>query len=125
MVSRFSVALLIGVSYGAQAVLAPPSPTVSPPLKVYRDVAHRHDGDAVRGREVVFSEEKGSCARCHSVDGSAVKAGPDLFGAGDKFPRREVINAILEPSANIAVGYGVTLIETKSGEEYVGILRQI
>jgi len=27
------------------------------------------------------------CANCHSVDGSSAKAGPDLFAAGDKFPR--------------------------------------
>jgi len=40
------------------------------------------------------------------VDGSSSKAGPDLFAVGDKFPRRDLIRAVLEPSAEIAVGYG-------------------
>jgi len=38
------------------------------------------------------------------VDGSSAKAGPDLFAAGDKFPRGELIHEVLEPSATIAVG---------------------
>ena len=35
-----------------------------------------------------------------------------------------MIGAILEPSAAIAVGYGATIIETKSGDDYVGIVKQ-
>jgi putative heme-binding domain-containing protein len=73
----------------------------------------------------LFNDEKRTaCVKCHSVDGSASKAGPDLFAAGDKFPRRELIRAIQEPSASIAVGYGTTIIETKAGEEFTGILKE-
>jgi putative heme-binding domain-containing protein len=93
-------------------------------LRDYRDFANGHDGDPARGREIFFSEQKGACAKCHSVDGSSSKAGPDLFTAGDKFPRRDLITAILEPSASIAVGYGSTIIETKTGDEIVGIIKQ-
>src|SRR5205085_362491 len=60
----------------------------------------------------------------HSVDGSASKAGPDLLAVGDKFPRRELIRAIQEPSASIAIGYGATIVEMKSGEEFHGILKE-
>ena len=52
------------------------------------------------------------------------KAGPDLFTVGDRFPRRELITAILEPSETIAVGYGATLLETKSGETLLGVVKQ-
>src|SRR5262249_24934115 len=65
-----------------------------------------------------------TCAKCHSVDGSSSKAGPDLFAAGDKFPRSELIRSILEPSAAIAVGCGATIVETKSGDEFHGVLKQ-
>ena len=83
------------------------------------------DGDISRGKEVFFDENKCGCARCHTIDGTAAKVGPDLFTAGDKFPRRDLIRAILEPSESIAVGYGTTTIETKSGEEYSGVIKQV
>ena len=76
----------------------------------------RRDGDVTRGRAIFFAADKAGCAQCHSVDGSGNKAGPDLFAVGDKFPRRELIDAIIEPNLTIAVGYEATLIETKSGD---------
>jgi len=84
----------------------------------------RHDGEAARGKEIFFSETKAACFKCHSVDGTASKAGPDLYAVGDKFPRRDLIRSILEPSAAIAIGYGATVVETKSGDEIVGIVKQ-
>ena len=45
--------------------------------------------------------------------------------AGDKFPRQELIRAIQEPSASIAVGYGTTILETKSGEELQGVIKEV
>ena len=103
-----------------------PSPQSDPArqLREYRDVAMGRDGDAARGRELFFSEQRAACVKCHSVDGSSGKAGPDLFAVGDKFPRQELIRAVLEPSAEIAVGYGTTIVETESGEEFQGILKQ-
>jgi putative heme-binding domain-containing protein len=97
----------------------------TPPLRAYSDRAMSRDGDARRGRELFFDENKCACARCHTVDGSAGKVGPDLFTAGDKFPRRDLIRAILDPSESIAIGYGTTSIETKSGEEYSGVVKQV
>ena len=82
------------------------------------------EGDVSRGRDLFNDEQRLACARCHSVDGSSDKAGPDLFAVGDKFPRRELVRAILEPSAEIAIGYGTTIVETKSGEEFQGIVKQ-
>ena len=95
-----------------------------PPLKEFRDFAMGHDGRAAHGRDLFNNEQRAACVRCHSVDGSSSKAGPDLFAVGDKFPRRELIGAVLEPSAEIAVGYGTTIVETKSGEAYQGVLKQ-
>jgi putative heme-binding domain-containing protein len=47
-----------------------------------------------------------------------------LFAVGDKFGRRELADAILHPSATIDVGYSTTILETKSGEELCGIIKQ-
>jgi len=92
------------------------------PANEYRDFATGHDGDPFHGRELFASERLG-CAKCHTVDGTAGKAGPDLYAVGDKYPRRELIQSILEPSATIAIGYGATLIETKTGDEITGVIK--
>jgi putative heme-binding domain-containing protein len=91
--------------------------------KEYRDFAMGRDGNALRGKELFFNETKTGCSKCHSMDGNATKVGPDLFAAGDKFPRRDLIQSILEPSAGIAVGYGSTTVVTKSGDEFTGVIK--
>ncbi len=116
---------LSGLSTGAADPAAGGLPPVDieRALRVYRDYAMGHDGDAARGRGFFQSEQRGACFKCHSVDGSSSKAGPDLMAVGDKFPRRELVRAVLEPSADIAVGYGLTIVETKSGETIQGIVK--
>ena len=109
------VALLLAASAGFAATPAP---------KAYRDFAARRDGDATRGRAIFFDADKAACAQCHSVDGTGSKAGPDLELVGDKFPRRELIDAILDPNATIAVGYEATLVETAKGESFYGVIKQ-
>ena len=72
----------------------------------------------------IFNDQKLICANCHSVDGSASKAGPDLLEVGDAFGRRDLVNAILTPSATIAPGYGTITVETKTGTMVQGVLKQ-
>jgi len=93
-------------------------------LDAYRKFSLTHEGDLKRGAALFANEQKIACAKCHSIDGSASKAGPDLFAAGDKFGRRDLVDAILMPSATIAPGYGTVIVETKSGDEYTGVLKQ-
>lgn len=101
-----------------------PAADLARQLREYRDFALGTDGDASRGRELFNDERRAACVKCHSVDGTSSKAGPDLYAAGEKFPRRELIRAVLEPSADIAIGYGTTVVETKSGEELQGIIKE-
>lgn len=93
-------------------------------INAYRDVAMGREGDAARGKSIFNDEARAACSKCHSADGSSSKAGPDLFAVGDKFPRRELIQAVLEPSAAIAVGYGATTVELNDGTELTGIIKQ-
>ncbi len=93
-------------------------------IEAYRQFAMEHDGDAARGRELFSDEQRAGCSKCHSIDGKGSKAGPDLFSVGDQFARRELIESVLQPSASIAVGYSTTMVETKSGEEFQGVLKE-
>lgn len=90
----------------------------------YQRLAMERDGDSVRGKALFEDEQRLACSRCHSVDGKGGKAGPDLFAAGDQFPRRGLIEAVVHPSAAIAVGYGTTIVQTKSEEDYAGVLKE-
>lgn len=93
-------------------------------LRDYRNNAMGLEGNPVKGREIFNNEQGVGCVKCHSVDGSSSKAGPDLQTLGDKFPRAEIVRSILEPSSTIAVGYGTTQILTHQGEEYAGIVKE-
>jgi putative heme-binding domain-containing protein len=93
-------------------------------LEEYRHFALLHEGDPFRGKALFADDQKTLCSKCHTVDGSARKAGPDLFAVGDKFGRGDIIASVLRPSETIAVGYNTTTVETKSGEEYSGIIKQ-
>jgi putative heme-binding domain-containing protein len=118
--------LLVWVSgMACQAPGGESSPENSPkPMEEYLRVAMQREGSAVRGEMLFANQQRTLCTKCHSVDGQGRKAGPDLSTAGDRFSRRELIEAVLTPSASIAVGYGTTLVTTKSGNAYLGVLKQ-
>jgi len=116
-------ALIVSL-FAAEAWAQNPPADPSRQLREYRDFAMGRDGNAARGRDLFNNEQRAACGKCHSVDGGSGKAGPDLYAVGDKFPRRELIRAVLEPSAEVAIGYGTTIVETKSGEEFQGILKE-
>lgn len=88
----------------------------------YTAYALAHSGVVEQGSQV-FSDAKGLCATCHTVDGSGAKAGPDLYSIGDKFSRNDLIRSILEPSATVAVGFGATVVETTDGDGHIGVIR--
>ena len=104
---------------------SPPAQGKAKTTEQYRQFAMQHDGDVLHGRNLFADEQKVACSKCHSVDGRSAKAGPDLSAVADRFARSELIDAVLMPSAVIAVGYSTTLVETKSGEEYQGVLKQV
>jgi putative heme-binding domain-containing protein len=90
----------------------------------YLRFALLHEGDFGKGKAIFADETKVACSKCHTVDGSAKKAGPDLFAIGDKFGRRELIESVLSPSTSIATGYESTILETKSGDSFTGVIKQ-
>ena len=119
------VLILLLVAARAWGAETPAARDGTPPgLDAYRQFAMVHDGDAVRGRLLFSDEKKLACTRCHSTDAKGGKVGPDLFAVGDQFSRRDVIEAVLQPSAVIAVGYGTTVVVTQAGEEFSGVLKQ-
>jgi putative heme-binding domain-containing protein len=74
-------------------------------------------GDARRGREVA-----NRCLMCHTIGGTGVDLGPALDGWGRGKSAEVVATALIDPNADIAIGYGGTEIRTKNGLSIQGLL---
>jgi putative heme-binding domain-containing protein len=118
--------VLIAQQLRAQSTNSGPngSPVTSHSREEYRKFALLREGDSVRGKQLFADSQKTLCSNCHSTDGTASKAGPDLLAVGDKFGRRDIIDSILTPSATIAVGYSTTTIENRQGDVYSGVIKE-
>ncbi len=78
--------------------------------------ALRLRGTAERGRQLFL----GRCADCHALGGQGNPLGPNLVGAKVK-GRERMLSSILEPSAEVASEYAVWVLETKDGENMLGL----
>ncbi|MDA0933473.1 MAG: DUF1080 domain-containing protein [Planctomycetota bacterium] len=75
------------------------------------------DRDFARG-EAAFT--KAACAACHRFDGKGGGVGPDLTAASSRFSRRDLLQTILEPSADISDQYENTMVTLRNGSVVVG-----
>src|SRR5262249_7403838 len=87
-----------------------------------RQAAMNHAGTPDRGK-TLFSSPATQCATCHKVHGQGGDVGPDLSQIGGKLDRTHLIESILDPSAEIPQGYHATIIETRSGRVFTGIVK--
>ncbi|MBI3858003.1 MAG: HEAT repeat domain-containing protein [Planctomycetes bacterium] len=78
-------------------------------------------GDALAGREI-FLGKKAGCTACHTVAGQGGKVGPDLSKIGSIRVGRDLLEAIVFPSATFARGFEPFLIRTKDGAIYDGLV---
>jgi putative heme-binding domain-containing protein len=123
-----TVALFGGLNIAAYAQTNSVRPNASAtngaplrPKSEYQKFAMAHQGDSARGKQL-FHDQRAGCAKCHSADGKSRNVGPDLLSIGDKFGRRDLIDAVLNPSAVIAVGYSTVRVTTRNGNDYEGII---
>ncbi|HEY1859655.1 MAG TPA: PQQ-dependent sugar dehydrogenase, partial [Gemmataceae bacterium] len=88
-----------------------------------RQAAMNNSGKPDRGK-AIFLSPAAQCAACHKVNGQGSDTGPDLSQIGGKFDRTHLIESILDPSGEILQGYRSTIIETKSGRVFTGIIKE-
>jgi len=81
-------------------------------------------GDARRGQQVAAQHPAAECTRCHSVRGRGSDVGPDLTRIGAALTREQLREALLEPNARIAPGYGTVSLTLKNGQTVSGTLRE-
>jgi putative heme-binding domain-containing protein len=79
-------------------------------------------GDITRG-QAVFNSPKVACYSCHAIGYMGGHIGPDLTRIGQVRSERDLLEAILYPSASFARGYEPVVIKARGGQVYSGILR--
>jgi putative heme-binding domain-containing protein len=80
------------------------------------------EGDVRRG-QAVFNNSKAACLSCHTIGYLGGKIGPDLTRIGQIRSERDLLEAILFPSASFARGYEPVVVTTASGAIHGGVLR--
>ncbi|MGE3809745.1 MAG: c-type cytochrome, partial [Gemmataceae bacterium] len=78
-------------------------------------------GDPGRGKSV-FAGKKTACIACHAVNGEGAKIGPDLSKIGAIRTPRDLLEAVVFPSASFVRGYEPFVVETRAGQIHSGII---
>jgi len=80
------------------------------------------DGDPRRGQSL-FNSSKAACSTCHAIGYHGGKIGPDLTSIGQVRDERDLLEAIVFPSASFPRGYEPVVVTTTSGVVHNGVLR--
>lgn len=63
-------------------------------------------GDAEKGRSLFVEHAAAQCSRCHSLGEKGADVGPNLGNIGSQLTRHQLLEALVDPSARIAPGFG-------------------
>ncbi len=83
-----------------------------------------YGGDAIRGSQIFYNHQNAQCIRCHSYGDLGGSAGPRLNGVAQRITREQILEALINPSARLAPGYGMITLELKNGNTISGILKE-
>ncbi|GAB5558429.1 MAG: c-type cytochrome [Synoicihabitans sp.] len=93
------------------------SDTLSPYLETL------YGGDPAQGQIVFETSVAAQCTLCHRVGRRGSNVGPALTKIGEK-DARYLLEALVDPGATIAPGFGLTSVTLKSGESLAGNLME-
>lgn len=78
----------------------------------------------IRRGQAVFNSQKAACANCHAIGYLGGNLGPDLTRIGQVRSERDLLEAIVFPSASFVRSYEPMVLVTRTGEEIGGVLRR-
>ncbi len=76
----------------------------------------------VESGKLVFHGRKAACSECHRTGDEGGKIGPDLSKVGERRNQRDLLEALIVPSASIARGYESQVIRTTGGRTLTGLV---
>lgn len=80
------------------------------------------EGDPVRGH-AVFAGKTGACTTCHAMAYVGGRVGPDLSHIGAIRTPRDLLEAIVRPSAAFVRSYEPSIVVTVDGRSFQGVVR--
>ena len=83
-----------------------------------------YGGNRRRGWDVFNNNPTAQCVRCHVVGGAGGLVGPGLDDIANVLSRAQILEALIEPSARLAPGYGSVVLTLKDGQKVTGILEK-
>jgi quinoprotein glucose dehydrogenase len=81
-------------------------------------------GDPRRGAGIFWGHPTAQCIRCHSFNDYGGIAGPRMNGIAKRLTQEQILESLIEPSARIAPGYGIVVLELKNAKKISGILQK-
>ncbi len=81
------------------------------------------DGDIRRG-QAIFNSTRAACSGCHAIGYLGGNLGPDLTKIGQVRTERDLLEAIVYPSASFVRSYEPLIVATKAGDDFSGVLRK-
>ena len=80
-------------------------------------------GDGKRGRDIFFGK-KAACSACHLAGKEGGQIGPDMTKIGGIRTGRDLLEAIVFPSASFVRGFEPYVVATADGKVHTGILHR-
>lgn len=80
-------------------------------------MADLHGRDLANGKAMYVASQ---CLSCHTMKGEGGVIGPDLSQLGSRFSTSDILEAIINPSAEISEQYEASVLELKDGSSVMG-----
>ncbi|MDQ2078223.1 HEAT repeat domain-containing protein [Marinimicrobium sp. ABcell2] len=90
----------------------------SNPMEVFQEALE--GGDVESGQRIFFTNNSAQCIRCHLVGDRGSEVGPDLTDIGNLLTREVLLEALVDPAARIAPGYGRITVTLDGGRQVEG-----
>jgi putative heme-binding domain-containing protein len=112
---------LTSLSIALYSVLKGGGVTLKPVVSLPIAIADLPTGGVDSGKQVFFGR-KAACSSCHRVGSEGGKIGPDLSKVGERRSERDLLEAVIVPSASLARGYESHVFRIADGRTLTGLV---
>ena len=82
-----------------------------------------YGGDAKKGEAIVKTHGSAQCTRCHKVAGYGGNVGPDLSDIGLQKDDKYLLESLVDPQAQVALGFALISVTLNDGKLLSGIVK--
>ena len=91
-------------------------------IEAYKDALY--GGEVKKGSNVFYNNSTAQCVRCHAINNEGGNVGPNLDHIANTLSREQILEALVEPSARLAPGFGSVILTLKDGQIVTGVLEK-